>query len=128
MPKQGESLLDAALANSLDAPYACKAEPVRRRVALAGQDVALAHLVIFQRVVRDHLGLALQHLGAPRATEACRPQGSVPVDSRPGLQVRIRASRIALRHKATGLDWPTTIGSFAGVVYGQVKNPSRVEK
>lgn len=25
MPKQGESLLDAALANSLDAPYACKA-------------------------------------------------------------------------------------------------------
>ncbi len=31
-------------------------------------------------------------------------------------------------HKATGLDWPTTIGSFAGVVYGQIKTPNRAEK
>ncbi|AWN54215.1 cytochrome c [Methylobacterium sp. 17Sr1-1] len=31
-------------------------------------------------------------------------------------------------HDKTGLDWPTTIGSFSGVVYGQLKSPSRAEK
>ncbi len=29
---------------------------------------------------------------------------------------------------ATGLDWPTTLGAFAGVVYGQLKTPNRAEK
>nr|WP_244936597.1 cytochrome c [Methylobacterium currus] len=34
----------------------------------------------------------------------------------------------AADRNAAGLDWPTAIGTFAGVVYGQLKNPSRVEK
>ncbi|MGY2047840.1 c-type cytochrome [Methylobacterium sp. JK268] len=27
-----------------------------------------------------------------------------------------------------GLDWPVALGNFAGLVYGQIKNPSRAEK
>ncbi|MEH3148729.1 MAG: c-type cytochrome [Methylobacterium frigidaeris] len=95
------TVADATLAEALD------------RADAAGQ---LKGLKAEQMVPRVATLLPAVRQAAPQADAAALVNG-----------LTATFCRVADRN-AVGLDWPVALGTFAGVVYGQIKNPSRVEK